>query len=298
MNASYAAGILLKRFSHASALIKYHRHVELIEQYLDESGHGNNDDVVVVAGLFGLRQAWHGFDERWNARLHEHGISAPFHMTDFEARQRHFRDFTNERERRSLLAGLIDEIVGRPIYAIGAAVTLDAFRAVNWSDDFPGSDALENVYHMALQDELHFAIRLCSDLNNAAGDGPRFQVSTVLAAHPEFQGMAGAYHRSLAAFDQTRSLVPQPRFDCPATCSALQAADLVAFEWRRHILRPDLNRYPWSRLALSRPAYFHVRGVDATVVLPHMTFRPDGERRLVLKDLRQKRSTNQNKRRR
>lgn len=268
--------------------------MEVIAQFLDESGHGESDAVVVVAGLFGLREAWDGFHESWTARLRAHGITASFHMTDFEARRRDFRDFTDDARRRSLLAALIDEIVGRPIYAIGAAVTPEAFRAVTWSD-FSDSDTLEDIYHMALQDELHFAIHLCSELN-AKTQGRQFQMSTILAEHPEFQGMAGAYHRSVAAFDRTHSLVSQPRFDSPASCAALQAADIVAYEWRRHILRPDLERYPWRRLAVLRPAYFHVRGVDANTVLPHMTFCADDDHRLVLKDHRQKRSINQNKR--
>src|ERR1044071_9270909 len=101
----------------------------VVHLYLDESGHSTSHQFLVVAGLIGLAEAWDGVAGRWKAILDAHGVISPFHMKDFEAKQRQFKGWDENERRRPLMKALMDEIAARRVFLFGAAVSVPWFKA-------------------------------------------------------------------------------------------------------------------------------------------------------------------------
>lgn len=254
----------------------------IVRLYLDESGHSANHDYVIVAGLIGTSEAWSGFAERWNAILESHGVVAPFHMTDFEAKQRQFKGWDEEARRRPLMKALMDEISSRLLFLCGAAISVQSFDAYDWASGFPGAEPLEDPYHFAMQEVIRECVQICNTRTRIPKDGVRLEV--VLADQPEFRAMAAAYYRAARHFDASGTLAAEATFATPTECPELQAADIAAFELRWRITRPDLRRYPWTRLCEKGADLVYLRGIDASKVFPERTFEPNDHPALVLKD--------------
>jgi hypothetical protein len=254
----------------------------IVRLYLDESGHSANHDYVVVAGLIGTLEAWRGFAERWNDILHAHGVVGPFHMTDFEAKQRQFRGWDEKARRRPLMKALMDEISGRLLFLCGAAISVPSFDTYDWAGGLPGAEPLEDPYHFAMQEVIRECVQICNSGTRAPKEGVKLEI--VMADQPEFRAMAAAYYRAAQNFDTSGTLAPEATFATPTECPQLQAADIAAFELRWRITRPDLRRYPWTRLCEKGADLLYLRGIDATKVFPERTFVPDEHPSLVLKN--------------
>jgi hypothetical protein len=262
-----------------------------VRLYLDESGHSASHDYVIVAGLIGTAEAWRGFEERWNALLAEHGVVAPFHMTDFEAKQRQFKGWDEVARRRPLMKALMDEISDRLLFLCGAAISVQSFKTFDWETGFPGAEPLEDPYHLAMQEVIRECVQICNSGTRIPKDGVKLEI--VMAEQPQFRAMAAAYYRATQHFDTSATLAPEVTFATPIECPPLQAADIAAFELRWRITRPDLRRYPWARLCEKGADLVHLRGIDAKKVFPERTFAPNEHPELVLKDSSLKRGARQ-----
>lgn len=83
--------------------------------YFDDSGHPDDQDVVIVAGFVATLEQWKRFHDEWRKTLTQAGIrSGVFRMTDFEARKEG-TDYPDipERRRPILLNALIGLICTR-----------------------------------------------------------------------------------------------------------------------------------------------------------------------------------------
>lgn len=207
------------------------RLMAFLDFYVDESGHSSTHPVVVVAGFLGSADAWVGFRDNWNAILAEHGVTPPFHMTDFEAKIGQFQGWDEHTQRRPLLKSLVDEIVCRPLYLLGAAVSVEVFKRVEWDDRM---EPLEDPYHSVLQDVLQLAVTVSDDPDCPDVNGER--IAVVIAKQREFGavdgGTASLYYEALAQWPANGKLVKAAVFGDQEEFPQLQAADIAAFELR------------------------------------------------------------------
>ena len=93
--------------------------------YFDEST-GNGSPILVVAGFLAADAHWALFEAEWKAVLSDFGITG-FHMQHFAGCKKEFRGM-EERQRKRLMAGLLDILQRRIQFGFGCAVHVKAFR--------------------------------------------------------------------------------------------------------------------------------------------------------------------------
>jgi len=105
--------------------------------YLDDSGHPDDQDVVLVAGWVGKVEQWLLWEHGWTKVLSDFDIkSGVFHMTDFESAPTS-RDPSNEyrhlsqHEREIFHNRLINHIHTRAEYHFATMVPIRDYREVN-----------------------------------------------------------------------------------------------------------------------------------------------------------------------
>jgi hypothetical protein len=215
-------------------------------------------------------------------------------MKDFEAKQGQFKGWDENKQRRPLMKALMDEIGRRRVFLFGAAVSVEWFKSFDWKNGFPGAEPLEDPYHLAMQDVVREAVRVCNTGTHVPTTGNKLLV--VMAEQSEFQGMASAYYRAASHFDETGTLMDRASFCKPKICPALQAADIAAFELRWRLTRPDISRYPWKRLIEKPGDNIYLRGIDSNSIFPERKYEADDYRTLMLRDSNSKSIRNQGKR--
>ena len=250
---------------------------------------------MVVAGFIGLVEAWHGFADKWNAILSEHGVVAPFSMKDFESKRDQFKGWDEETQRRPLLKALLDEICARALFLCGAAVSVEQFKSFPWSTAYPGADPPTDPYHLAIQEVITGAITICNTRSDPQQSPEENELAVVLASQQEFEGHAKAYLNAIRHFNSTTTLLKSATFVPQKEYPQLQAADIAAFELRWRIMRPDIRRYPWQRLLEAKQGVDCVRtfGIDASIVFPERQFETNSQHTLILPNGDQKRARNQ-----
>lgn len=104
--------------------------------YFDDSGHPDDQDVVVVAGWVGKVDQWRLWEQGWTKVLRDYKIaSGIFHMTDFEAALKSER--ANEykhlslSQRASFHSRLISHVRTRASYTFCVMVPMRDYKYVN-----------------------------------------------------------------------------------------------------------------------------------------------------------------------
>jgi hypothetical protein len=231
-----------------------------LNAFFDESGHSSTHKFVAVAGFIAPEPAWRGFDDQWNAALRAAGLVTtdgrllPFHMTDFEARRKHFKDWDKPR-REHLLGQLIGTIIHHQLYATGFVISVDWWTSVDWHGSTPEHEPLQDPYHHAIQGAIQTMLRLTSeplapDLNHATS------VTCTFADQTEYGGRAKAYLTALATYVSTPERTVTITFAPTDRLPQLQAADLLAFELRWRFTKPEIDRWPLRQILDSRRAAF------------------------------------------
>jgi hypothetical protein len=226
--------------------------------YLDESGHSAMHPVVVVAGLIGQVPEWDGFAEAWNGILSRHGVIPPFHMADFEAKQDQFRGWDEQTQRRPLLAELMREIVSRRLGYIGCAVNVPWFKGIDWTKYSKDAKPLEDPYHLAFQDVIRGALILSNSVPELHAD----KMAVMVEQQGEYGGKVNQYYGAMCVLSS--KLVKANILGDPVEFPQLQAADILAFEFRQKINRPELARYPMREIMGTGRVELHSRGFTRT----------------------------------
>jgi len=233
-----------------------------LELYFDESGHSADKPLIVMAGYLAPSEQWVGFADEWNAALIKAGVvlanGAPgqFHMTDCEAKRRAFEGWT-EGQRRSLLGDLMATIERHRLHATGFVISTEWWKTIDWNDEHPDHLALEDPYHHAMQNAIATALTMTNEPIAAPELFAPTGVKCVFSQQGEFQGRATAYMAALSHFLSTARPGFEPlTYGDPAKLPQLQAADIVAFEFRWRLTRPDIDRWPMRQIINSRRAMF------------------------------------------
>jgi hypothetical protein len=210
------------------------RAVGMLWGYFDESGEHDKSGRLVkltIGGALARPEVWEAFSLEWAALLESAGLKV-FHMTDFEAYQADFKNWTSAQHQDFLGTAL--DIVGRHLrwpngYLLGFT------NAVRVGAPF------KDTYESGLVDAVMFAA-------NASAYQLTEPIALVFARHPEFR---------LSRIEEVYELInlcdarlQGVTVSEPVTVCPLQLADLIAFEIRcmerEGELRP--TRYPLRRL--------------------------------------------------
>ena len=71
--------------------------------YYDACGHHDGKHVLALGGYISSVPAWLRFEKQWKRALKRAGIDVPFHMTDFMACERHFKNWKGREEEQAEL---------------------------------------------------------------------------------------------------------------------------------------------------------------------------------------------------
>lgn len=203
--------------------------------YFDETGHPA-DPRVSAFGIGGLRatcRTWVSFNEAWQRVLAPKGITA-FHMKEVYAPRSTPYGGWSDDDKTDFLMALIDviEMVKPPLGAMRSLVNDVAHR-----------DRMAEAYREAYHDALHSTLTASPSAT---------KVHFVFAKHPEIsEVLLRRYHGWI--MDAYQEVLDDDRvgaitFGEPADLPPLQAADLIAWELRRHQANPTERRPTLLRL--------------------------------------------------
>lgn len=233
-----------------------------LELYFDESGHSADKPLIVMAGYMATADQWLGFAEEWNAALVKAGVvrsdgtAGQFHMTDCETKHGAFKGW-KEPQRRSLLRDLMGTIERHRLHATGFVISTEWWKTIDWKDEHSDHRALEDPYHHAMQNAIATALVMTNDQVAAPELFAPEGVKCVFSQQGEFQGRATAYMAALSYFLSRIHPGFEPvTYGDPAKLPQLQAADIVAFEFRWRLTCPDVDRWPMRQILNSRRAMF------------------------------------------
>jgi hypothetical protein len=233
-----------------------------LELYFDESGHSADKPLIVMAGYMAPAEHWVGFAEEWNAALVKAGVVLPdgspglFHMTDCETKHGAFEGWS-ETQRRSLLGDLMGTIERHRLHATGFVISTAWWKTIDWKDEHPDHLGLEDPYHHAMQNAIATALVMTADQVAAPELFSPERVKCVFSQQGEFQGRATAYMAALSHFlSRDRPGFATVEYGDPAKLPQLQAADIVAFEFRWRLTCPTVDRWPMRQILNSGRSMF------------------------------------------
>jgi hypothetical protein len=172
-------------------------------------------------------ERWQSLERQWKAAVDDEAAH-PFHMTDFETNNQQFRGWSIERHKAFLdrLLEIIDQHV-------------ECF--VGYSVPATPRKAFADTHKASIGRMLYY----CGEMAKAHGKGG---IHLVFAHHPEVKtgGLAAFLDTAWRAFPEIASFTGAK----PADCYALQAADLLAYEFVRWRNAPNATaaRYPIRKL--------------------------------------------------
>lgn len=200
--------------------------------YLDESGIHDRDsndlNRLIIGGGMTTLEEWQNLSIEWSAVLQSFKIPM-FHMAEFEARKKPFDRFNNE-QRRDLLNRLL-EIALRHIPVFYGVV----------DEPFGQNHGFRDRYQS-------IALKLFGEINILSRTEP---VTIILARHKNISNKRTDKWQNLWLYDKSFVF---GGFADPEHVCALQVADIVAYEFSRHMRvdKPEKERYPLTRLKTAK----------------------------------------------
>ncbi len=116
-------------------------YMAMFTAYFDASGHPDatgEAHSLFVSGFVASVEKWLRFETEWKALLNRFGITSPFHMTDFEARQGQYKGLTAE-DREAFRAEAIHIITSNTNKAFSVGVVVPALRRLFEEYEVPES---------------------------------------------------------------------------------------------------------------------------------------------------------------
>lgn len=190
--------------------------------FLDESGHSSATEFLALAAFVADDTDWAAFDRLWREALRD--TQAPYlHMREFAHGTGAFEGWTEER-RRALLGGCVKAIKSIPAAAVGAAMSIADF------------DALEHEVRSAFRDPFFCCFQeVVRGVAIRAVLAPAdVQVRMVFSQQDEFGASARQLWSVMAKTIDVGHRMGSLEFADMRKVPALQAADLLAYEFRHH----------------------------------------------------------------
>lgn len=204
----------------------------MLTGFFDESGHSSATEFFAIAAFVAEEAHWTTFSARWRRALAHSG--APYlHMREFAHRVGAFKGWTED-QRRGLLAGCVDAINSIPAIAVGAATSVADFMALNSE----AQGKLQDPFFCCFQEVVRgAAISACFEPPGAC-------VRMIFSQQDEFSAMARQLWDVMASAIDVRDRMDSLAFQDMRGVPPLQAADLLAYEFRHYYhlrrTRPEL----------------------------------------------------------
>lgn len=191
--------------------------------YLDSAGTELDKKVIVAVGVVATAQKWAAFDRRWTEVLDEFGV-ADLHMKEFAHFKGAFQSWRGDEERRKAFLGRLIAVAKTGINkTLVHSLFLKDYRRVNAR--FQLTETVGGPYSLALA----ACVQRCRVWVEAKkGAESRFEY---IVEH----GDVGqeAFARFMASQDEPPPVFVQKKNNTGKAWTPLQAADLIAYEYRR-----------------------------------------------------------------
>lgn len=205
--------------------------------FVDESGHSSATEFFALAAFVAEDADWATFEDLWRQALAQ--SRAPYlHMREFAHRVGVFQGWTED-QRRQLLAGCVAAINSIRAIAVGAAISVTDFRALSGA----AQSKLQDPFFCCFQEVVRGAGL------TACFEPPSTRVRMVFSKQDQFSSMARKLWDVMGATIDVKECMVSLAFDDMRGVPALQAADLLAYEFRHyyHLRRTRPNSVPrWA----------------------------------------------------
>lgn len=188
--------------------------------FFDESGHSSGTEFFALAAFVAQDSHWVAFDEQWRNALSRHG--APYlHMREFAHWVGPFKGWTEDR-RKGLLGDCVTAIKSIRAIAVGAAMSVEDFKKL----DYEAQSTLQDPFFCCFQEVVRGAAL------NAHLEREGLKVQMVFSRQDEFRAMASKLWNVMAKHIDVNERMASLEFQDMRTVPGLQAADLLAYEFR------------------------------------------------------------------
>lgn len=203
-------------------------YVLVIRAYLDESGIHEGSPVITVAGYFARPKQWQAFTRAWNRILKPAGIKC-FHASDCQALQGEFKGW-DKADRDNLVAQLLPIIPQHAGAGLAISLVLEDFE-----NALTGREELRQYLGEPYGACFQWLISTVLDTTQRAG------TKEAIAVFHEQNDLQGVALRAFAYLQRRKDANKNLRsltFGSKETYTPLQAADILAYEVGKRLLRP------------------------------------------------------------
>lgn len=202
----------------------------MLVAFFDASKTERGRSYIAVAGCLAHLDKWKLFQSEWQDVLNKEGLHC-FHMTDFEAYQRDYKDWSRDRH-NNCFRKLGDIIVRRTEFAFGRGVALDDFEwAKTQNEVLQPWSAFTYCANQCLHGIAHWA----------SDHGYQGHIVYVFESGDGFNGELIQLSKSIESSQERRMrfrwkgihILPKLANNPPYPLTPLQAADVWAFEARK-----------------------------------------------------------------
>lgn len=245
--------------------------------YYDES---DEKPGFSVAGYAAAYDTWIHLDWKWQCLLKKWNL-AYFKASECENLLGEFAQYRdrpsdleskpkpNERDKLiEIKTEFVDAICKQSddLQGYGAVVVVEDFERIISEDAEASRIFMDNPYYICFQLCLIAAAMPARDANARRSKEHRIQVKPIFDSHEEYSGLAKIlFDKFIEKNPRSAEVLLPPSYDDDKTTSALQVADTLAYEVRKHLTRKIVNpndeymRKPMERL---RPFVYRIYKLD------------------------------------
>jgi hypothetical protein len=209
--------------------IKYKATAVLVG-YFDESGTTKDQGIALYGGIVADSVMWSRIELRWRRKLEDYGLSE-YHAVNCELRHGEFIKY--EKPVRDALTNYFSNLIAElPCQAFGAAIVHK-----DWEKLVP-----PHIKAHFGANPLYMAAAICVQQISSWSRqfAEKEAVALVFAEHEEHSSVISKIHSELYRHIDWPGLGPI-NFSSPKFVIPLQAADLLCYEMRQFLMRPDAS---------------------------------------------------------
>lgn len=211
----------LARIVHPTA--SRHRGMALLRAYFDESGIHSSSKVIMVGGMVGIPEQWAALEIDWNQLLVNVGLPY-FHATECAAGSGIYTQLHSQ-IRKDLFVNFSRLFLKHNFSAVNGAVwrsEWEKFKAGSNSKNYP------EPYYLC----FHYCVEQLSKWSTEHANGE--PIAIVFASQADYSQRALATYEAIKAGSPWRGFLGSLTFADAKEYPALQAADLIAYEFYQY----------------------------------------------------------------
>ncbi len=199
--------------------------------YCDASGHSQEGEILFVSGYGSTTFKWLRFERQWNALLQRYQIQPPFHMKEFAPGVGQYESWKHDQEKRKrFLTEAISIIKTNTNKSFSVGVSVNDLHRMQREYDLPDGINQDTPYTWCAV-LIYHQVKAWLQRH----DGPRDPIELVFEHGDKDQGHF---------LTRVRRLYPtlnDPIIRKKSECVPFQAADMLAWEHRRHVLHGEVR---------------------------------------------------------